>query len=80
MAVVAASVFLSAPASAQDQDKLQELSLTLHRHDNIIQRVLSLADHLWVSFIADGVHVPFDALGNYIILSVWTGPSLFPTP
>ena len=36
----------------------------LHRHDNIIQRVLSLADHLWICFIGDGVHVPYDALGN----------------
>jgi len=32
--------------------------LTLHRHDNIIQRVL-VADHLrWVMVIADGVHLP----------------------
>jgi N-acetylglucosamine-6-phosphate deacetylase len=37
----------------------------LDRHDNIIQRVLSLADRLWLTFIADGVHVPFIALGNY---------------
>lgn len=36
------------------------------RHDNIIQRVLSLSDHLWISFIADGHHVPFPALGNYL--------------
>lgn len=36
------------------------------RHDNIVQRVLSLADRLWVSFIADGVHVPLFALGNYL--------------
>ena len=40
--------------------------LLMHRHDNIIQRVLSLADRLWVSFIADGVHVPFVALKNYL--------------
>ncbi len=40
--------------------------LELHRHDNIIQRVLSRADRLWISFIADGVHVPYPALGNYI--------------
>lgn len=38
----------------------------LPRHDNVIQRVLSLADKLWVSFIADGVHVPWHALGNYL--------------
>lgn len=37
-----------------------------HRHDNIIQRVLSLGDRLSVSFIADGHHVPTFALGNYI--------------
>ena len=38
----------------------------LPRHDNIIQHVLSLADRLWVCFIADGVHVPFVALRNYL--------------
>jgi N-acetylglucosamine-6-phosphate deacetylase len=40
--------------------------LMLHRHDNIIQRVLSLADRLWIGFIADGVHIPFPALANYV--------------
>ena len=40
--------------------------LTLDRHDNIIQRVLSLSDRLWISFIADGVHIPFPALRNYL--------------
>lgn len=40
--------------------------LLMHRHDNIIQRVLSLSDQIWVSFIADGVHVPFLALKNYL--------------
>jgi len=40
--------------------------MQMHRHDNIIQRVLSLADKLWISFIADGAHVPFFALGNYL--------------
>ena len=40
--------------------------MSLHRHDNIIQRVLSLADQLWITFIADGVHVPFFALRNYL--------------
>ena len=39
--------------------------LQIHRHDNVIQRALSLADHLWLGFIADDVHVPFVALGNY---------------
>jgi N-acetylglucosamine-6-phosphate deacetylase len=38
----------------------------LHRHDNIIQRVLSLSDQFWISFIGDGVHVDFPALGNYL--------------
>jgi N-acetylglucosamine-6-phosphate deacetylase len=40
--------------------------LTMHRHDNVIQRVLSRADRLWLGLIADGVHVPFFALQNYI--------------
>jgi N-acetylglucosamine-6-phosphate deacetylase len=40
--------------------------LQLHRHDNIIQRALSLADQLYIGFIADGVHVPFVALSNYL--------------
>ncbi len=40
--------------------------LQLHRHDNIIQRVLSLRDHLWIGLIADGVHIPWFALGNYL--------------
>jgi N-acetylglucosamine-6-phosphate deacetylase len=39
---------------------------TLPRHDNIIQRALSLADQLYIGFIADGVHVPFVALANYL--------------
>lgn len=38
----------------------------MDRHDNIIQRALSLADRLWITFIADGAHVPFAALGNYL--------------
>ena len=40
--------------------------MQLHRHDNIIQRALSLSDKLWCCFIADGVHVDFIALKNYI--------------
>ena len=36
------------------------------KHDNIIQRTLSLSDQLWISFIADGAHIPFPALGNYL--------------
>lgn len=38
----------------------------LPRHDNIIQRVLSQAERLHIGFIADGVHVPFFALANYL--------------
>jgi len=40
--------------------------MRMHRHDNIIQRALSLADRLRISFIADGAHVPFFALRNYL--------------
>jgi N-acetylglucosamine-6-phosphate deacetylase len=40
--------------------------MTMHRHDNIVQRVLNLADRLWISFIADGSHIPFPALANYL--------------
>lgn len=40
----------------------------MHRHDNIIQRVLSLRRHIRPCFIADGAHVPFFALKNYIDL------------
>ncbi|MCA9148763.1 MAG: N-acetylglucosamine-6-phosphate deacetylase [Planctomycetales bacterium] len=40
--------------------------LELHRHDNFIQRALSRAERLWIGFIADGVHVPFFALANYL--------------
>jgi N-acetylglucosamine-6-phosphate deacetylase len=38
----------------------------LPRHDNIVQRVLSLGDQLMISFIADGHHVPGFALKNYL--------------
>ncbi|WP_372721041.1 N-acetylglucosamine-6-phosphate deacetylase [Novipirellula sp.] len=38
----------------------------LHRHDNIIQRVLSRSDRLMISFVADGHHVPTFALRNYL--------------
>lgn len=38
----------------------------LTRHDNIIQRALSLSDRLWICFIGDGIHVPLFALGNYL--------------
>jgi N-acetylglucosamine-6-phosphate deacetylase len=40
--------------------------MQMHRHDNIIQRALSMRERLWLCFIADGVHVPFVALGNYL--------------
>ena len=39
---------------------------TLPRHDNIIQRVLSLSDQIFISWIADGHHVPWFALSNYL--------------
>ena len=42
--------------------------MLLHRHDNIIQRVLALRDRLMISFIPDGVHVHFTALKNYLDL------------
>ena len=38
----------------------------LPRHDNIIQRVLSLSDRLWISFIANGAHLPFFVLRNLL--------------
>ncbi len=40
--------------------------LALPRHDNVIQRALSLSDDLYLCFIADGVHIPFFALKNYL--------------
>ena len=40
--------------------------LTLPRHDNIVQRVLARADRLHIGLIADGVHVPTEALGNVL--------------
>jgi N-acetylglucosamine-6-phosphate deacetylase len=43
--------------------------MTMPRHDNIIQRALHLREHLWLSFIADGVHVPLFALRNYLDLA-----------
>jgi len=43
--------------------------MTLHRHDNIIQRALALRDRLTLCFIADGLHVPVPALGNYLRLA-----------
>jgi N-acetylglucosamine-6-phosphate deacetylase len=40
--------------------------MQMHRHDNIIQRALSLADQIQPMFIADGAHVAFPALRNYL--------------
>jgi len=40
--------------------------MQMQRHDNIVQRALSFSDRIWVCFIADGVHVDFVALKNYI--------------
>jgi N-acetylglucosamine-6-phosphate deacetylase len=42
--------------------------MQVHRHDNIVQRVLSLRDRITPCFIADGVHIPLFALGNYLEL------------
>lgn len=41
-------------------------SLMQNRHDNIVQRVLSLSDQLWCCWIADGIHIPAFALKNYL--------------
>lgn len=41
---------------------------TMPRHDNIVQRALSLRSKLWLTFIADGTHIPFFALANYLEL------------
>jgi N-acetylglucosamine-6-phosphate deacetylase len=43
--------------------------MTMPRHDNIVQRTLFRADRLWLSFIADGIHVDFFALDNYLRLA-----------
>ena len=43
--------------------------MQMHRHDNIIQRALALRERLTLCFIADGAHVGFTALGNYIALA-----------
>ncbi len=40
----------------------------LPRHDNVLQRFLSLREHLWFCFIPDGAHVDFIALKNYLDL------------
>lgn len=38
------------------------------RHDNFLQRVLSLRERFWLCFIVDGAHIPFFALRNYLDL------------
>ncbi len=40
--------------------------MLMHRHDNIVQRALSLSEKMWLCFIPDGVHVEFFALKNYL--------------
>ncbi|XZE22310.1 N-acetylglucosamine-6-phosphate deacetylase [Pirellulaceae bacterium SH449] len=40
--------------------------LEMHRHDNIIQRVFSLSDRLYISLIADGVHLPVWLLESWL--------------
>ena len=40
--------------------------LQMHRHDNVIQRFLSVSDRIWCCFIPDGVHVPAYTLKNYL--------------
>jgi N-acetylglucosamine-6-phosphate deacetylase len=40
--------------------------MQMHRHDTIVQRVLSVSNRLWVTFIADGAHIPLFALKNYL--------------
>ncbi len=39
------------------------------RHDNLLQRVLSVREHLWICYIVDGIHIPFFALKNYLDLT-----------
>lgn len=43
--------------------------VTLPRHDNFIQRALSLSGRLWIGYIPDGAHIEFFALKNYLALS-----------
>ncbi|MDA0658056.1 MAG: N-acetylglucosamine-6-phosphate deacetylase [Planctomycetota bacterium] len=38
----------------------------MHRHDNIIQRALSLSSRMWVSLIADGAHLPWFVFDNFL--------------
>jgi len=43
--------------------------IDLPRHDNMIQRALSLSDRIWTCYIPDGAHVDFFALKNYLSIS-----------
>ncbi len=43
--------------------------VSLPRHDHIINRVLHLADQLWIGFIPDGAHIDFFALDLYLRLA-----------
>ncbi len=43
--------------------------MQMNRHDNIIRQALSYRDSLWLCFIANGVHVPFFMLRNYLDLA-----------
>lgn len=52
---------------------------SLPRHDNIIQRALTVREDLWLCFIADGVHIPFFALQNYLELIGRHGKCLLAT-
>jgi N-acetylglucosamine-6-phosphate deacetylase len=45
--------------------------LEMHRHDNIINRVLHFADRLWIGLIPDGIHVPFYVMKHYLRLAGW---------
>lgn len=44
------------------------MPLQVNRHDNILQRALSLRDRITPCFIGDGVHIPLFALANYLAL------------
>ena len=42
--------------------------LLMHRHDNIIQRVLALREEMWIMMIADGHHVPLPFFSNLLAM------------
>jgi N-acetylglucosamine-6-phosphate deacetylase len=43
--------------------------MMMHRHDNIIQRALSLSDRIWLGLIADGTHLPYFTFANILKLA-----------